>query len=194
MTTSLPPASVRRRLLILGLTRAFALTVALVIAYFALPLDRLGNIPFCLSLAVGLAVLTAVTVYQVHAILRAPHPAVRAVEALAATVPVFILLFAATYYALSQTDPANFNTANLARTDTLYFTVTVFATVGFGDITATSTTARMLVTVQMLLDLVVLGAVIRVFVGAVRIARQNAPQNGKTAERHPTEDSGPPAG
>jgi voltage-gated potassium channel len=73
---------------------------------------------------------------------------------------------------MSQTDAANFSVPGLTRTDALYFTVTVFATVGFGDITAASQSARALVTAQMILDLIVLGAVIRVFIGAVRLARQ----------------------
>jgi Ion channel len=42
------------------------------------------------------------------------------------------------------------------RIDSLYVTVTTFNTVGFGDITATSQTARLVVTVQMILDLLVL--------------------------------------
>ena len=57
------------------------------------------------------------------------------------------------------------------RDSSLYFTVTVFATVGFGDIVATSHTARSMVTVQMVLDLILLGAVVRAFVEAVRMAR-----------------------
>jgi len=178
-------------MLVAGLTRAFALTVGLVVLYFALPLNRLGGVPFWLTLTVGLCMLATVTVYQVRAILRAAHPAVRAVEALAATVPLFLLLFAGTYYALSQSDPANFNTAGLSRMDTLYFTVTVFATVGFGDITATSETGRVIVTVQMILDLIVIGAVIRAFLGAVRIARQ---QEGNNSARQPSQDGDPPAG
>jgi hypothetical protein len=43
----------------------------------------------------------------------------------------------------------------LTRTDALYFTVTVFPTVGFGDITARSETARIVVTGQMIADLVI---------------------------------------
>jgi voltage-gated potassium channel len=49
--------------------------------------------------------------------------------------------------------------------------VTVFATVGFGDITATSQPARLIVTAQMILDLI-LGLGIRVFLGAVQRGRQ----------------------
>jgi Ion channel len=52
--------------------------------------------------------------------------------------------------------------------------VTVFGTVGFGDITAASQSARLVVTVQMLLDLLALGLVVRAFVSAVQSAVQQA--------------------
>ena len=51
-------------------------------------------------------------------------------------------------------------------------TVTIFSTVGFGDISAASEAARVLVTVQMILDLIVLGLGIRILVGAVDVGRQ----------------------
>ena len=97
----------------------------------------------------------------------------RAIEALAATVPLFLLLFAAAYFVMARTSPASFSDP-LTRTDALYFTVTIFSTVGFGDITAVSESARLVVTVQMILDLLILGLGIRVFVGAVQRGRQRA--------------------
>ena len=66
---------------------------------------------------------------------------------------------------------ANF-TQPLTRTDALYFSVTVFSTVGFGDITAKSETARVVLIVQMLADLALLGAGARVLLGAVRRGQQ----------------------
>jgi hypothetical protein len=73
---------------------------------------------------------------------------------------------------MASHDPASFTADNLTRTDALYFTVTVFATVGFGDISAASQAARLLVTAQMILDLIVLGLGIRVFIGAVEEGRR----------------------
>ncbi len=61
----------------------------------------------------GLLALTAVVAYQVRAIIRHPHSAVRAIEALAITVPVFLLLFAATYFMMEQANPDNFNVDSL---------------------------------------------------------------------------------
>jgi voltage-gated potassium channel len=130
------------------------------------------SVPIGVSLVVGLLVLLGVGAWQVRAITRAVHPGVRAVEALAVTAPLFLLLFAAAYFLLAQDDPESFSAQGLTRSDTLYFTVTVFATVGFGDISPTSEIARRLVTVQMLLDLLVLGLGIRVFVGAVQRGRE----------------------
>ena len=145
--------------------------------FYLLPLDRLAGAPLGLSLAVGLLALASMTAYQVRAIIRARYPGIRAIEALAVTAPLFLLLFAATYALMAQADADNFNVHALTRTDSLYFTVTVFATVGFGDITATSQTARLIVTAQMILDLIVLGLGIRVFLGAVQRGRHNtAPQ------------------
>ena len=56
--------------------------------------------------------------------------------------------------------------------DALYLTVTIFATVGFGDISPVSQAARVAVMFQMLLDLVILGVGINAFVSAARVGRQ----------------------
>jgi len=135
------------------------------------PPGNLAGISLGVVLAVGLLALTAVVAYQVRAIIRHPHSAVRAIEALAMTVPVFLLLFAATYFMMEQSNPGHFNVDSLTRTDSLYFTVTVFATVGFGDITATSQAARVVVIAQMILNLLVVGLVVKVFLGAVETSR-----------------------
>ena len=167
---SLPTAE-RRRLVAIGLLRALATTVLVVAAYYLLPLDNLAGVSLGVALAGGLLALTAVVAYQVRAIIRHPHSAIRAIEALAITVPVFLVLFAATYFMMEQTNADNFNVDSLTRTDSLYFTVTVFATVGFGDIIATSQVARVVVIAQMILDLLVLGLVVKVFLGAVETGK-----------------------
>ena len=88
--------------------------------------------------------------------------------------PLFVLLFASAYYVMARANPASFSHP-LTRTDALYFTVTTFSTVGYGDITPVTETARLVVTVQMILDLLALGLGIRVFIGAVQRARQAQP-------------------
>ena len=164
----LSPAA-RRRWVVLGVVRALATTVVLVVLYYVLPLDRASNVP--VTLTVALVILAVVAALQVRMIKRSALPALRAIEALATTLPLFLLLFASAYVVMAAASPVNFSTHVLTRTNALYFTVTVFATVGFGDITATSQTARLMVTVQMLLDLLAIGLVVRAFISAVQSAR-----------------------
>jgi hypothetical protein len=164
----------RRRLIAVALLRSLAAAVVLVALYYLLPLDRLTGVPLAVLLAIGLVVLLAVSAWQVRTIISAKYPAVRAIEALATTVPLFLLLFAAAaYFVMAKTSPASFS-GHLTRTDAFYFTVTIFSTVGFGDITAVSESARLVVTAQMILDLLILGLGIRVFIGAVQRGRQRA--------------------
>jgi hypothetical protein len=142
----------------------------MVLLYYTLPLDRRSHSHLVLALVVCLVALVATVAWQVRAIVRAAHPAVRATQALATVVPLFLVVFAATYFILGFQDPATFSEP-LSRTDALYFTVTVFSTVGFGDITPDSETVRLIVAAQMLIDLVVLGLGIQVILGAVKRGR-----------------------
>jgi voltage-gated potassium channel len=167
----------RQRGITLGLLRALAVSAVLIALYYLLPLDHLTGISLLVAMIIGLLALAAMTAYQVWAILRAAHPGVRAIEALATTVPLFLLLFAATYFLMSHTSTGNFNVHALTRTDSIYFTVTVFATVGFGDISPASQTARLVVTAQMILNLIVLGLGVRLIIGAVQQARQVNPDD-----------------
>jgi voltage-gated potassium channel len=177
-----PSPQLKRRVVAAGLVRALATTVVLVAVYYVGPLGALSGLPIAVTFATALLVLASTTAWQVRAVLVSPNPAIRAIEGVAATAPLFILLFAAAYYVMAQTYPAHFNVQGLTRTDTLYFAVTVFSTVGFGDITATSQTSRAIVTLQMVLDLIVLGLGVRVFIGAARLGRQRRDTHTRSAE------------
>jgi voltage-gated potassium channel len=143
---------------------------ALVALYYLLPLDHSSTPAAVTMLLVGLAAFVALVAFQVRLIIRSRFPGLRAAEALGASVPFFLLLFASTYVVLAAMSVSNFG-GHLSHTDGLYFTVTVFSTVGFGDITAKTETARLVVTGQMISDLIILGLAIKVIVGAVRHGR-----------------------
>jgi voltage-gated potassium channel len=157
----------RRRALMLLTARTLGNVTAAVVVYAWLPLQEDFVWTTVAWLVAGLLVVTLLVLWQVHAILRAPYPALRAVEGLALVLPLFLLVFAAVYVLLEQTDPGSF-TEPLNRVDSVYLTVTVFATVGFGDITPVTEVARLLVTGQMLADLVVLGVLFKVLFAAVQ--------------------------
>ena len=161
--------------------RVVASIVVVTALFYLLPFDRSGTGTAALLLAAGLVVFVGLVVFQVRSIIVSPFPGLRAIEALATSVPLFLALFASTYFVMARLSPGSF-TAPLTRTDALYFTVTVFSTVGFGDITAKTETARLVVTGQMIADLVILGLAIKAIVSAVRRGRQRRPQAADHAQ------------
>ncbi len=161
----------RRRLIAAALLRT-GVTIALVVAlYFVLPLDHSSSAGVVAELALGVLVLAGIIAWQVRRIGGSDHPTSRAVEALALSVPLYVLLFATTYFLMARANHATFG-GPLSRTDALYFSTTVFTTVGFGDITAKTEAARLAVTLQMWLDLVFLGLMVRLVVNAIKFNQQ----------------------
>jgi hypothetical protein len=152
-----------------------ATAAVLVTLYYVLPLDNLSSAGSIVALAVGLVGLALLVAWEIHAILSAHYPVIQGIEALALTVPLFLLLFSTFYFEIERTNPVSFS-QHLTRTDAVYFTVTTFSTVGFGDITAKSQGARVVVIFQMLADLVVLGFGVRVLLEAVQAGRQRQTQ------------------
>jgi Ion channel len=161
-------------MIVRALLRAAGSTIALVVIYYLLPLNRSSTGAAVTMLTIGLVVFIGLVAFQVRSIVRSPFPGLRAIEALATSIPLFLLLFAATYVVMATMSASNFSQP-LTRTDAVYFTVTVFATVGFGDITAKTEAARLVVTGQMIADLIIIGLGVRVIVGAVQRGRQRRP-------------------
>jgi hypothetical protein len=161
----LPPAA-RRRLAIGSVLRSLLVGTILVVGYFALPMTHLTAATGAF-LAIGLVVLTWLLGWQLRAVASSPYPRLRAVGALVTSVPLFFVVFATTYFLMEESTPGSFNEP-LSRLDAIYFVVTVFATVGFGDIVPVTEPARAVVLLQMLGDLVVVGFVARAFVGALQ--------------------------
>jgi voltage-gated potassium channel len=166
---------------------------ALFAAYFLIPTRSAGGKSDVPWLILDMLVFGAVVGIQVPAIIRARHPILRAVEAVAVVVPLYLFIFARIYLANSLHDQSAFNQP-LDTTSALYFTVTVFATVGFGDIVAGTDSMRLLVTLQMLLNLVVFGLVFRLLISAARrgVARRGV--EADLGDREPPDSFGPGTG
>jgi hypothetical protein len=127
-------------------------------------------------LVIGLALLTGLVTVQVRWVATSPYPRLRAIEALATSIPLFLLLFASSYIVMATLAARSFSQP-MTHTNALYFTVTVFATVGFGDITANTEAARLVVTAQMITDLIIIAVGAKVIVGAITRGRQRRAQN-----------------
>jgi voltage-gated potassium channel len=157
--------------------RAVALTVLdsaaasglLVLAYYQAPLDRPLDRSTAWLFLLALLLFAGVMAVSVRAILRSDQPRLRALRAVGLGLPLLLTVFASTYCTVAGQQADAF-TEPLSRTDGIYFTVTVFATVGFGDIAPVSELARVLVTIQMLVGLVAVGVIAKLVLGAVQVA------------------------
>lgn len=156
------------RTLVVGLLRALAATTVLGVAYFVFPLEseptRLGVI---VRVAISFVAIVALVGWQVVAVARSATPVGRAMEALVISVSAVVFAFAAVYLSLSNHDPASFDEV-LTRISALYFTITTLATVGYGDIHAATDNARIVVIVQMVANVILIGAVARLIVATAR--------------------------
>jgi len=168
------------RRVLLAVLRAVASTAVLVTAYYLLPFDRSATWAAITLLVVELVLLSGLVALHVRLIVRSQFPGLQAIEALATSIPLLILLYASTYFVIARISPANFS-IRLTRTDALYFTMSAFSTVGFGDITAKTETARLVVTSQMAVDLVTLGLGIKIITGAVTRGQQRR-RHGQDAD------------
>ena len=165
---------VERRELFAAGTRAALSTGVLLGAYFLLPISvrhsghsLIRDIGAMARLGVAAAIFITVLTLEIRSITKAKHPMLRAGVAMAVVIPLFLIFFAWTYLTMSNSDPQTFGqTVSMTRMTALYFTVTVFSTVGFGDITPHTDPARLVTTIQMLADLVVIAVVVRLILGA----------------------------
>ena len=179
-----------RRRVVLALLRASLTATVLVVLYYTVPVSGAMDASAVVLLLVGLLVFAVVITWQIRSILVSSYPGLRAVEALAFAIPLFLLLFALVYFKMADLQAQAFSEP-LNRTDALYFTITVFATVGFGDITPLTQPARVATMVQMLGDLVVVGLVLQVMIGAVKAGRQRRDAaSAGSAESSDREDAG----
>jgi hypothetical protein len=173
-----------RRAAIHTLVYSSLASVVLVAAYFLLPLSHALTATTGATLGIGLILVLGAMVWDVRSIVTSPYPRVRAAAALITVLPLFLVVFAAAYFVMSRTTPDAFNEP-LTRVDSAYFTITVFATVGFGDIHPVTETARIATSVQMLGGVVLVGVGARIILGAARrgASRTESAREGAASEQ-----------
>ena len=128
-----------------------------------------------ISLVVGLAAVALIvplTIRQGRAVAKSDRPVVDAIEALALLLTLLVLGFSSVYVVLGgyPNQVAEVQT----KIDAVYFTLSTLATVGFGDAHAVGQAARVIVSIQIVFDLVFITVAVRLFttVAKRRVAEQ----------------------
>lgn len=163
--------SERRRLIRRAAVRPTASAVALIVAYFVIPMQNLESASAVGGLVLGLLAVGALFAWQIWKIVRAEYPALQAIEALGLMLPGYLLAFATLYHLISASGLDNFSEP-LSKVDALYFTLVCFSTVGFGDIAPTSEVARAIVAVQIVGNLALIAVGVRIVTAAVRLGQR----------------------
>jgi hypothetical protein len=129
---------------------------------------------------IGMIVLALIYVgffiRSIRAVQKSQFPGIRAGEAMLSSGVLLLAIFASIYSLISLQDPEAF-TEVLTPFSSIYFSLTILATVGFGDIAPSSVPARSVAMAQMVLDLVFIGVLVRTITNAAKrsIASRAAP-------------------
>lgn len=150
-----------------GLRLALLLVVVLVL-YFVVPVSTEVRGAEWLRIVVSLlafGLMTALVLHQVQLQIADPD---RRIDGLLVALLVGVTGFAYAFYVIELHHPEQF--AGLeTRIDALYFTMTTLLTVGFGDVHAVGQSARALVLVQMVFNVVVIATAATTLSNQVRL-------------------------
>lgn len=189
VASGLVDSAVPIRVTLLILARTVTILGGTLLFYALVPIGE-GAASTLIAVGAGLGLLGVLLVFfrQFGRIERAERPGAAAIEALFLVSGLYLTLFAAIYVALSASSVTSF-TEPLDKVAGIYFSVTILATVGFGDIAPKTDLAQVLVTLQMILNIVLLGTAVKLLTLSARQAkskRQHAPQPEVAPHEHRT--------
>jgi voltage-gated potassium channel len=135
-------------------------------AYFVVPvgIEDDNLVARALVGTLTLLLLTATVVWQVVVHVE---DETRQVDGLLLALVVAVLAFALAFYRLAASDPGQIP-GLVTRVDALYFTMSTLLTIGYGDVHAAGQTARVLVLVSMLFNVVVVATAVTTLTGRLR--------------------------
>lgn len=157
--------------------------VGLLVAYFAVPVET--NAPTwrlvlgILLTAVAVVLAGLVIVRQVRFQMSGVGRIVR-IQGLLLLLEIVVVAFATAYYMLADST-SNQMAGISTRLDSLYFTIVTMATVGYGDVHAVGQFARGLVTVQIVFNLIFVGALTSLLTSRMRDAAGTHSQDATPA-------------
>jgi voltage-gated potassium channel len=142
-------------------------------AYALVPMrGRFGWVGAVGAVAV-LLLLAPLTLRRARSIAVSEQPVADAAVAIAFLLTVLVLGFASAYVVLA--DHRDQLVGLETKLDAVYFALTTLSTVGFGDIHAKGQAARLVVSLQVVVDVVFLAVAVRLLTGIASVRRTASP-------------------
>lgn len=183
--TAAGEVSLPRWAVLFALLRSVGVVAVTLLVYAAIPITGQDSARVAAwGSVLGLTLIGVTFIRQMMRVSRAPQPGLAAVEALALVFGMFLAFFAFLYVSLSTGDPDSFSQP-VDKVAGVYLSVTILATVGFGDITAVTDLARLVVTSQMVIDLILISTAVK--------AMDLSARRGAAARRAAHAQAGAPA-
>jgi hypothetical protein len=149
------------------------------VGYYLVPVPgQMRESSWAILFGCGVAALAMLIALAIRRLLRAGEN-VR-IRALVLLLVLTVLFFSWADDSVARL-PGQFDDLH-TKTDALYFTISTIATVGFGDVHAAGQLARAAVTVQIVFNLVFLGAAVAMITGFVR---ERAQRHRSGGSHHP---------
>jgi len=174
------------------LARLLGASTLLVVLYYVVPVEP-GDSAWrlVLRLVSAIACVAGATVLIVRQVRKQMKVADEEppLAGLAVALVTGLVAFAMADYLIAYSDPAQFAELE-TRTDALYFALSTLLTVGYGDVHAAGQLARVVVTIQMAFNIVVLATGASLLANQIsdRVRRRRAPA---PASPPPAPDPGP---
>jgi voltage-gated potassium channel len=140
------------------------LVAAATVVYYLIPVPKLGEGSWTVLFFAGSGVLGVLILVAVRQLLHAGEDA--GIRGLVLLLTLTVLFFSWADASVAKL-PGQFTDLH-DKTDAMYFNVSTLATVGFGDVHPVGQLARAAVTLQIIFNLVFLGAAVSMITGFVR--------------------------
>lgn len=161
--------------------RLGVIVTLIVVGYFVVPVSVEERGDTVVRSVVGVVILGLLGYAIVRQLRLHLDDNARRVDGLIAAIVLAVVVFAMAFYALEDRRPEQIVGLH-TRLDSLYFTVATLTTVGFGDIHAVGQTARAIVLVQMVFNVVFIATAVALLSSRVSDAARNRAEERRTPE------------
>jgi voltage-gated potassium channel len=161
--------------------RLIGILTLILVLYFVVPVEAKASRDQLARLVGSVVVFGLLAWAMVRQLRMHIDDTTRKIDGLIVGIVLVVVVFSHAFYVLNREDPGQFAGLH-TRLDSLYFAVTTLATVGTGDVHAAGQTARALVLLQMVFNVVFVATTASLVTTRIRTAAELRSQERRTQQ------------